>query len=172
MKYHARHVLKGTLEEVLEIVMDRSRDPRVYPNITSLRETRRHETDDELTCEYLVCGDGEIPAPLRLIANHNMFTWREHGCWDKKRNIYTYHLKPFYFKHLVHAHGAIKFTPMDGETVLREIDAEMRIDIPLLGGLAAKTIAGYQLDNYRREEKLFHKYLEEHRKKKGAGDRV
>jgi hypothetical protein len=168
MKYCAKHILKGSIEEVLEIVQDRSRDPRVYPNISSLEQTVSRETEDEIFCEYCVCGDGDIPKPLRRLASPRVLSWVEVGCWDKKLNSYSYELRPYRFAHLIRARGVIRFTPMPGDAVLRELDAELRIDIPLLGELAARTIVMYQLDNYRREEKAFHTYLEEHRVSKNC----
>jgi hypothetical protein len=169
MKYHARHVLKGSLDEVLEILRDRTRDLMVYPNISRLAQKRWDESDADIHCEYVVCGDGEIPRPLRMICTPNMLSWREIGCWDKKNNRYTYKLRSFHLTHLVHAKGEFRFTPLGDDAVVRELDAEMRIDIPLLGGLAVRTIVAYQLDNYEREARQFDMYLEEHRKKKSAG---
>jgi len=168
MKYCAKHILKGSLEEVLEIVMDRSRDPRVYPNITSLEQTKHHETDKEIFCEFVVRGDGDIPKSLRLLATPKLLTWVETGHWDKKRNSYSYVLRPHHFANIVRAGGMMRFTQLDGDAVLREFEAEMCIDIPFLGVLAAKTIASYQLDNYRREEMMFERYIEECRDRRNS----
>lgn len=169
MKYGAKHILKGSIEEVIEIIMDRSRDPRVYPNITSVKQTKYRATSDEIFCEFVVRGDGDIPKPLRLLASSKLLTWLEIGHWDKAWNLYTYELRPNYFTNLVRARGSTRFTAISGNAVLREFEAEIWIDIPLLGELAAKTIAKFQLDNYDLEEKMFDRYIEEYREKRTFG---
>ncbi|MFA6450076.1 MAG: hypothetical protein WCX65_11430 [bacterium] len=159
MRYKATHALKGTLDEVLEIVMDRSRDPEVYTNITSNRRTRWEECGDKIHCEYLVCGNGDIPKPLRLIAAPHMFTWRETGHWDMPGHAYHYRLKPFYFANIFKAWGIIRFSENGPESVIRELEGEVRIELPLVGPLASRTIVGYMLGNYEKEAHEFDKYL-------------
>lgn len=159
MKYKAKQTLKGTLDEVLEIVMDRSRDPDVYPNISSNRRTRWEECGDEIHCEYLVCGNGDIPKPLRFIAAPHMLSWREIGRWDMNSNTYQYHMKPFFFANLINAWGIIRLREDGPESVIRELEGEIRIDLPLVGPLASRTIVGYMLGNYEKEAREFDKYL-------------
>lgn len=165
MKFKATHLLNGTLPEVLEIVMDRELDPKLYTNLKSVRCVKWHDAGDAIHCEYLVCGVGEIPAPLRIIASPHMLTWREIGCWDVATNTYRYVLRPHYFSSLVHAWGTFRFFEHGPAQVMREIEGEMRIDIPILGHLAAKTIIGYMLESFDNATCKFDNYLEELRAK-------
>lgn len=167
MKYKARNILSGTLQEVLAIAIDRSRDHEKYPNISSCKETRREEAGELLHCEYLLCGNGDIPEPLRPIALPHLLTWREIGCWDTIGNSYSYTLKPLHFAHLVKASGSIKLIDAGGGKVVRELEGEINIALPILGELAARTIIGYMLGNYEKEAKEFDKYLEDHRQTGG-----
>jgi hypothetical protein len=166
MKYKTRNELKGSLDEVLEILMDRSRDPEVYPNISNNRRTRWEKSENTIHCEYLVCGNGDIPKPLRMIAFPHMFTWREIGCWDMSCHVYNYQLKPFFFSDIVHAYGIIKLYEDGPERVVRELEGEIRIDLPLLGPLASKTIVEYMLGNYEKEAREFEIYIRKHRDQK------
>ena len=168
MKYKARNILDGSLQEVLAIAMDRSRDHEKYPNISSCRETRREEKGELIHCEYLLCGNGDIPEPLRPIALPHLLTWREIGCWDTSNNCYSYKLKPLHFSHLVNAWGTIKLIGGEDGKVVRELEGEINIALPVLGNLAARTIIGYMLGNYEKEAKEFDRYLHAHRQGRGS----
>lgn len=166
MRYHVSHTLKGSLDEVIAIISDRTRDPHVYPNISEIQQARWQECEDRILCEYIVRGDGEIPRPLRAICTPNMLAWREIGMWDRSNNTYYYKLKSFFLTNLVHAHGSIRYSQVDDECVMREVNAEMWIDIPLLGNLAARTVANYQMNNYEREARVFDVYLNDYRRRR------
>lgn len=166
MKYSTKHLLTGTLDEALTIAKDRTRDVKVYPNITSLEQVKWVETNDGVDCEFITRGDGEIPKALQKLITPKMVSWREFGHWDKKTNTYDYTVKTFYFTNVFYMRGKFKFTPQGSDKVLRELEGEIRINIPILGEIAAKTIVKYQLENIDKEAKIFEKDLEELRKKK------
>ncbi|MEW6201818.1 MAG: DUF2505 family protein [bacterium] len=167
MRYTAKHLLNGTLEEAMMIAKDRTRDERVYPNITSLKQVKWDETDTDIHCEFITRGDGEIPKPLRKLITPKMVSWRETGHWDKKNNTYEYQVKTFYFSNIFQMRGKIRFIPQGNDKILRELEGEIKINLPLLGQLAEKTIVKYQIDNLDKEAKIFEKDLEELRKKRG-----
>jgi len=166
MKYSVKHLLSGTLEEALTIAKDRTRDERVYPNITSLKQVKWEETDTDIYCEFITRGDGEIPKPLRKLITPKMVSWREIGHWDKKNNAYDYKVKTFYFTSVFNMSGKFRFIPQGNDKVLREMEGEIKINIPLLGQIAEKTIVKYQVENLDKEAKIFEKDLEELRKRK------
>lgn len=166
MKYSTEHLLNGTLEEVLSIAQDRTRDERVYPNITSLKQEKWDETDTEIVCQFLTRGDGEIPKALQKLIQPKMVSWREFGRWDKKNNVYDYYVKTFYFTNLFTMNGKFSFIPKSSDTVLRRLDGEIKINLPILGELAAKTIVKFQIENIDKEAKVFAQDLETLRAKK------
>lgn len=155
LDYETRFTFDGSLEEVLTLAKDRTKDTRVYPNITSVKQVLWEETDSHIHVEFIVRGDGEIPEPLRNFISERMLSWREIGTWNKRTNTYQYKVRTFYFSSLFHMTGTLTFSPLCDDCVEMVLRGCIRVDVPVFGAIAEKTIVRYQLANLEKEVEAF-----------------
>ena len=147
MKYSKDHTFEGDFDKIIAICLDRSRDVRVYPNVTKTtvksRETQGHIT--KVVVETLANGD--IPPALRKIISPKMLTWTEYGVWDDENKTYEYKVKTFYFSNITKIGGKFTYTQPQPGKVSRHLDAYIEVNMPILGQIVEKKVAQVQIEN-------------------------
>lgn len=151
MKYSKEHLLDGPIELVMQIGLDRDRDVKVYPNVTKLTVKSRETKGDFMEVIVETVANGDIPPALRKFINPKMLTWTEYGRLDIKNNTYEYKVKPLYFTNICKIYGKITYKTVEPGKTLRRIDAELVINMPIVGAIAEKKIAEVQLENLDRD---------------------
>ncbi len=148
MKYHAKDIIDGPLDKVVEICLDRSRDVRVYTNVTKTKVVKSERKGNKLRVVVETLANGDIPPKLRKLLSPKMLTWTEEGEFDFDKYEYKYRVKTHYFSDLTKITGHFKYYEEDGKTV-RELDGEIKIKIPILGRIAEKKIVEVQKENLK-----------------------
>ncbi|HOO57398.1 MAG TPA: DUF2505 family protein [bacterium] len=147
MKYKVRHVIEGTIQEVFEVGMDRSRDVRVYSNVTKSTVKKREQKGDIINIVVETIANGDIPPKLRKLISPKMLTWTETGKYDLSKNTYDYSVKTFYFTNVFSLTGHFEFEEDGKGNTIRTLDGEIKINIPILGQIAEKKIVEIQKEN-------------------------
>jgi hypothetical protein len=147
MNYSKEHLIEGPMDMVIEVGLDRSRDVKVYPNVTKTtvksKETNGHIT--KIVVETLANGD--IPPALRKIILPKMLTWTEYGTWDAEKKVYEYKVKTFFFSNITNIWGRISYKEPEPGKTLRRIEAGIEIKMPILGQIVEKKVSEVQLAN-------------------------
>jgi hypothetical protein len=167
MKYSARHVIEGPLADIETVGLDRTRDVKVYPNVTSCTVKKREQRGNKLFVEIESVGNGDIPEKLRHLINPKMLTWIEKGEYDYDKKEYFYTVRTFYFTNLVKITGLIKYLKDGEEKTIRTLDGEIKINIPIFGAIAEKKIVEIQKANLELDVKNMRDEVRELQKKKG-----
>ncbi|HOX29079.1 MAG TPA: hypothetical protein PLQ76_08015 [bacterium] len=168
MKYSTRHVIDGKIEDVVLVGLDRSRDVKVYPNVTSCNVVKSEKKGNKLFVRVESVGNGDIPPNLRSLINPKMLTWIENGEFDYDTNEYVYTVKPFYFANVFSMKGLIKYLKDGEDKTIRTLDGELNIKIPLLGAIAEKKIVEIQKANLELDVKNMRDEVKELQKKRGS----
>ncbi len=167
MKYSTRHVIEGPIADVITVGLDRSRDIKVYPNVTSCIVKKSEKKGNKLFVEIESVGNGDIPEKLRGLINPKMLTWIEKGEFDHDKAEYAYTVRTFYFSNLFVMKGLIKYFKEGEDKTVRTLDGEIKINIPILGAIAEKKIVEIQKANLELDINSMREEVRELQKKKG-----
>ncbi|MFA6451683.1 MAG: hypothetical protein WCX65_19585 [bacterium] len=167
MKYNTRHVIEGAIADVITVGLDRSRDVKVYPNVTSCKVKKSEKKGNKLCVEIETVANGDIPPNLRNLINPKMLTWIETGEFDFDKNEYFYTVRTFYFSNVTKISGLIKYFKEGEDKTIRTLDGEIKINIPILGAIAEKKIVEIQKANLELDIKNMRDEVRELQKKKG-----
>ena len=74
MKYSKEHLIEGPMEMVIEVGLDRTRDVKVYPNITRTTVKSREVKGDIIEVVVETLANGDIPPALRKVLSEKMLT--------------------------------------------------------------------------------------------------
>ncbi|HOC94127.1 MAG TPA: DUF2505 family protein [bacterium] len=168
MKYNTRHVIEGPLEAVEKVGLDRSRDVKVYPNVTKTTVKKREHKGSKMTVVVETVANGDIPPNLRKLISPNMLTWTEYGEHDFDTHTYKYEVKTFYFSNVFKMSGVIKYFKDGEDKTVRTLDGDIQIKIPLLGAIAEKKIVEVQKQNLELDIKNMREEVRELLKKEGG----
>jgi hypothetical protein len=161
MKYSKEHLIEGPMDMVIEVGLDRSRDIKVYPNVTKTTVKSKEIKGDIMEVVVETVANGDIPPILRKVISPKMLTWTEYGKFNSKTKVYEYKVKTFYFSNITKISGVITYSePSPGKT-LRRIDAELVINMPIFGAIAEKIIAKTQLENLDLDVKAMREEVKE-----------
>jgi len=161
MKYSKEHLIEGPMEMVIEVGLDRTRDVKVYPNITRTTVKSREVKGDIIEVVVETLANGDIPPALRKVLSEKMLTWTEYGRMDMKNKFYEYKVKPFYFSEMCKISGKISYREPEPGKTIRRIDANVEIKLPIIGGIAEKKISEVQLENLDKDVKAMREEVAE-----------
>lgn len=138
-------------------------------NVTKWKVVR--ETDDGArktgTKEW--CAHAQIPPALRHIISPKMLTWYEHSEWNRKTNIYSFRIEPFFFKNKVTCYGKTAYEEKGNGKTLRIFEVTLKVKFPVVGPLFEATVMSLLRKN---EEQDFGLCLNVIKKARSAGERV
>lgn len=166
MKYSTRHVIEGTIDDVVTVGLDRSRDVKVYPNVTSCKVVKSERKGNKLYVKVESVGNGDIPPRLRSLISPKMLTWIETGEFDFDNKEYKYSVRPFYFSSVFNMTGVIRYFKEGEDKTVRTLDGEIKINVPILGWIAEKKIVEIQKVNLELDIRNMREEVRELRKKK------
>lgn len=161
MKYSQDDLLDGPLDLVVELCLDRSRDTKVYPNVTKCTVKSRETKDDIMKVVVETVANGDIPPALRKLITPKMLTWVEYGIWNAKEKTYEYKVKTHYFSNITSIGGKFKYTEPEPGKTLRHLDAYLDVNMPVLGKIAEKKIAEVQKENLKKDITALKKEIQE-----------
>lgn len=147
MKYTSSQIIEGPIELVEAVGLDRSRDVKVYPNVTSCKVVKERREGSKRYVTVETVGNGDIPPKLRKLISPKMLTWIEEAEYDFDTKVYKYRVRTFYFSNITKVSGVIKYIKKGENKTLRTLDAEVKIKLPILGPIAEKKIAEIQKAN-------------------------
>lgn len=166
MKYNCRHVIDGPVELVEKVGLDRSRDVKVYPNVTSCKVVKEETKGSKRFVKVESVGNGDIPPRVRNLITPKMLTWIETGEYDFDKKEYRYTVRPFFFANVFSMKGHIKYIK-EGEKTIRTLDGDIEIKIPILGAIVEKKIVEVQKANLELDVKCMREEVAELMKKQG-----
>ncbi len=161
MKYEVTNIIEGPIATVVEITRDRSRDVKVYPNITETIVIKSEEDGTKVHEIVKSVGNGDIPPALRKILTPDLLAWIEDGTYDYATNYYTYTIKHAKFAAVFTMTGSVQFTALSDTRTQRVLKGDIRVNIPIVGSIAEKKIVEIQKENLDLESKILQKDVAE-----------
>lgn len=152
MKYFVEDVFDAPLKDVIEICLDRSRDTKVYPNVTKSEVKKRETRGSKMYVTVETLANGDIPPKLRKLVHPHMLTWTEEGIFDYDKNTYDYKVRTHFFSNLTSIKGHFDYSERDGKTV-RKLEGEIKVNLPLLGQIVEAKVVEVQKANLRLDVK-------------------
>jgi hypothetical protein len=158
MKFEIEDRFDATLAE-LERLLD---DPSLYghleramPGIEKIEPLERVDEGGRVRrrVRYTPRTEGKIPAFGRSVVKPSMLCWTEESTWDKARHRFDYRILPSLpeaWRDRFESHGSYQLTEREGH-VLRRIDGEIVVRVPLLGRTVEKLLVREVTDNFRAE---------------------
>ncbi|MFH1539642.1 MAG: hypothetical protein ABIH66_11825 [bacterium] len=106
------------------------------------------------------CAHAQIPKPLQHIIIPKMLTWYEHSEWDRKTNVYSFRIEPFYLKNKLVCYGKTSYKEKGKDQTLRTFEVALKVKIPILGQIAENAMIGHLGRNEEQDYKLCRKAIE------------
>ena len=167
MKYKVHHIIEAPIEDLIELTQDREdRDPKVYPNVTSTKLLSEERKGNVLRTKLETCANGDIPPKLRKLIKPKMLSWIEYGEFDFDKSEYRYNVKTFYFTNVFKMQGRVQWTKLEDNKTARDMEVEIKINIPVLGAMAEKKISQTQIENLDLDPERMPKEVKEMKAKK------
>lgn len=160
MKLKASYEFSFSPEEVFFTFRDRGDElSNKLPNVTKVTtlEKKKISKTKMKTRGYTVAM-GHIPPVLRRLVHPYMLTWEDEAMWDEEELTCTWITKPKFFKEVFHCTGVWKASGVDKKAKM-ELDADLKINIPILGRIAEKFISKNFYVNLDVYMNLFEKLL-------------
>jgi hypothetical protein len=164
----------ATVEEFEAVLNDAELYERLaaaMPGIQRIEPLERDEDDREVRrrTRYTPNVDGKIPAFGRAFVKPSMLSWIEESRYDKAAHRFAYRIVP----NLPHAwrdrfdsHGAYTLAAQPstaGGGVLRRIEGEIVVRVPLFGGRVERMLRAEVEHNFASEARAIAAWLRERR---------
>jgi hypothetical protein len=142
------------MEGVLNSADFHARRAEAMPGLRSIEPLERVEDDATIRrrVRYVPNTDGKIPAFGKLVTPA-MLTWVEESTWDKARHRFDYRILPNLpaaWRDRFTSNGSYQLSQEGGELV-RRIDGEILVRVPLFGGVVEKLLVREVTQNFRAE---------------------
>jgi len=165
VKYEIYHEIGANIDDLVKLTqMREERDPKVYPNVTSVKLVKEERKGNKYITVLETCANGDIPPKLRKLIRPEMLSWHEYGEFDFDKNEYRYKVKTFYLSNVFSMHGRVQWTKIDENRTGRRMNVEIDIKIPILGKIAEKKISETQIENLNLDPGRMPQEVEEARK--------
>lgn len=135
-------------------------DPQLYdklrlPGIEKIEPLERSEDGGRVRrrVRYTPNTDGKIPAFGRSVVKPSMLRWIEESTYDRARHRFDYRILPNLpesWRDRFESHGSYQLTQEGGE-VVRRIEGEITVRVPLLGRTVEKLLVKEVTENFRAE---------------------
>jgi hypothetical protein len=158
MKFQILDRFDGTLAE-FERVLD---DPKLHdrlaqamPGLLRIEPLERVDEGERVRrrVRYTPNTDGKIPSFGRSVVKPSMLAWVEESTFDKTRHRFEYRILPNLpenWRDRFHSQGSYQLS-QEGQKVLRRIEGEIVVRLPLLGGTVEKLLLRELKENFRAE---------------------
>lgn len=134
---------------------------RGLPNVAERAVTLQEERPDGTVrriARYRYGGD--LPAGVERAVGTSALTWDEVGVFHPSRHEWTFEVEPHVFSGRLECRGTYRLRS-EGEATIREIDLDVRVNVPIVGARAERAIAEGLEETIRAEGEILSTYLEE-----------
>ena len=131
----------------------------------SRREVLRDEDDGVryVTTHTKCHASGALTDKVKRFVQGGDIYWIDETVYDRQTHIFTYVWKVPQFKE-VRVKGVRKITPSGAGRTRREIDGEIKVGVPLIGGLLEKVLSSQMEHNMNELAKVMQEFIREKRK--------
>lgn len=161
-----RFTLTDHFDAPLDAVESASLDPAFQDRLTGLpnvaeRTVVRDEPGPDGTRERVIRYrfGGDLPGPVKAVVG-SAVSWDEVGRYDPGSHTWTFHIEPHVAKDKLECRGSYRFAA-DGEGSVREVEVDLRVRVPLVGGRVERAIRDGLVDTLEAEARLLRDYVKE-----------
>lgn len=137
----------------MDTVIDTAHDPAFHKRLEALPGlsgyqvlSTKEDAADRLVTRTKCTGGGSLTDALRRFTSEEIY-WIEEAAYDKQNRVIDFKWEVPSFKD-VRIKGVRKFTYTGGVT-RREITAEVKVGMPLIGGIVEKILCNQMEKNFR-----------------------
>lgn len=159
MKFVMHHVFPVPLAQLERAIFHADFRPLLVAalsRVEAMEELERHETDEEIVRKVRVRPRYEVPSFARGAIRREMTEYVEASRYDKRAHRFTYTIHPN-IPHAWHdkfvSRGTYSLREEPGPRTRRDIEVELAIKVPLVGGLAERYIADQVKSNFEEESR-------------------
>jgi hypothetical protein len=158
---HLEHRIDAPLDAVVRASLDPAFEAALndLPNVAERTVTERQDGPDgsiHRVVRYRFAGP--IPAPALKAIGGAIISWDEIGDYDPNNHEWRFEIRPHIFPGRITCNGRYCFV-RDGDATVRAVDADMKVNVPLVGGRVEKALAQGLRDNMSAEAELLGRYV-------------
>jgi hypothetical protein len=158
VKFQIDDRFDATLDEIERLLDDPGLHQRLaeaMPGIETIEPLERIDEPGRIRrrVQYTPNTEGKIPAFGRQVVKPSMLRWIEESTYDKAAHRYDYRILPNLpasWRDRFESHGRYQLTAT-GAQVLRRIEGEIVVHVPLLGRTVEKLLVREVTENFRAE---------------------
>jgi len=163
MKFKAKLTFDGTTDMVWEAREKRFENPEKFPELQKHEELERREEGSKIYSKRKIELAASIPKPLRRVLSPDMMKCIDESVYDLEAGTHKWDITPTFKTRAFKCTGFSKYTEFEegGEKkTLREIELEVKVNIPVLGAMAEQVILEGYKKNLDRDNESIAKMLE------------
>ncbi len=160
----------ATVAELIALLDDPALYERLQSAMPALERIQPLERTDEgdvvrKRVRYVPRTEGKIPAFGRAFVKPSMLSWIEESTFDRREARFTYRIVPNLpasWRDRFDTHGEYRLLD-DGGRVLRRLEGEIHVRVPLFGGRVERMLRKEVETNFRAESQAIAAWLRERR---------
>jgi hypothetical protein len=158
MKFELVHRFAATIADFERVLDDGGLYERLQQAMPAIEKIEPLERVDEggrvrRRVRYTPNTDGKIPSFGRSVVKPSMLRWIEESTYDRARHRFDYRILPNLpesWRDRFQSQGSYELT-QEGSEVLRRIEGEVVVRVPLLGRTVEKLLVKEVTENFRAE---------------------
>lgn len=149
MKFKAKYTFDGPIDMVWEAREKRFQNPEQFPELEKHVEIERKEEGSKIFSKREIELSASVPKALQKILSPEMLKCIDSSEYDMEAGTHTWVITPSFKTKVFKCTGYSKYTEFedgDNKKTLREIELDVKVNIPVLGSMAEQVI----LDGYKK----------------------
>ena len=160
MKFSFSHKFNTDLDKFVELYFNEDCNNFLDNNlqIKERKLLKMKENKTTISSEYLVVPDRKIPDQIKSFIK-NKISYIEKRVFHKNTNILCFEIIPGMFSDQIKCRGVCKLKQIKKKSIIREVEGELFVNLPLIGQLAEKLIYDEIIESFEKSTKFTKQYL-------------
>ena len=162
MKFRAKVFFDAPSDMIWEAREKRFENPDKFPELQKHEELERREEDGKIYSKRKIELSASIPKPLRRVLSEDMMKCIDDSVYDLEAGTHKWEITPTFKTKAFKCTGFSKYTDFEenGEAkTKREIELEVKVNIPMLGTMAEQVILEAYKKNLDRDNESMKKMI-------------
>ncbi|GEM_PF-1650217 len=162
MKFKANFLFDGPIDMVWEAREKRFENPDKFPELQKHEEISRREEGKKIFSKRIIELSASIPKPLQKVLSDDMMKTIDESVYDMETNVHTWTITPKAGSKLFKCTGYSKYNEYEEggqRKTKRELELEVKVDLPLLGKMAEQVILEAYKKNLEKDNQTIAKMI-------------
>ena len=161
MKFYTAHRFPISSQKFIKLYFDEEYNRYVDKelHIKKREILNRREDEKTIVVEYLVVPERRIPWVLRPLIGEKDISYIEKRVFHKEDYTVSFSITPGFLSGKITCHGRYYIRAAEENCTLREVEVELSVKVPVLGGIAEKFTVKEVKRSFQKSAELVNQYI-------------